>query len=357
MEILSYSPSVEAYASIRGDGGSVRYIDLTGDIVSAKVNRVQDGSSTFSITLQNKGWKYNGVFSCFDGIVIYATKTTREKLLSGFIDNFDAFTLYQADFTISGHCTLYKLQNLYFDPGLYESQRLMWSNAYSNGEFDNGHATVIRNILEKAASWPADAIDIQAAIPKDVMDWAREIYESQQEDVLGLSSMIDEFYDILQTHGPQVAGGSTTGFYGDDSKASPAQKRVAEIAESGRIQPAPNMCGAWVGDVYEAAGFSGMRANGIDFWINWGSSGGTDITKAPLGSAIAGSGSADYWGNTYGHIGIRVTNGRVAHAWSGRAQINTLEEFDALNNGLCRGIYRGAVGWVWPLNKDLSKEQ
>lgn len=356
MEILSYSPSVEAYASVRGADGSVRYIDLSDDIVSATVSRVQDGASTFTIILQNKGWKYNGVFGCFDAIVIYATKTSREKLLSGYIDSFDAFTLYQSDFKIRGHCTLYRLQNLYFDPGLYESQRLMWSNAYSNGEFDNGHAIVIRNILEKAASWPADAIDIQPMIPQDVLEWAREIYESQRDSTAQITSMVDEFYEILQTHGPQLSGGSAMGFYGDDSKASSAQKRVAEIAESGRIQPEPNMCGKWVGDVYEAAGFSGMRANGIDYWLNWGGSGGTDITKAPLGSAISGSGYNDNAGNTYGHIGIRVTEGRVAHAWSGRVSINTLEEFDAMNNGHCKG-YHGAVGWVWPLNRDLSKEK
>jgi len=356
MEILSYSPSVEAYASVRDASGSISYVDLSKDIVSVTVGRNSDAASTFSITLQNPGWKYNGVFSCFDGIVIYATKTERVKLFSGFISRCDAFSLYQSDFHISGFCTLYRLQRLFFDAQLISSQKLMWADAYKNGMVDNGYSNTVRKLLEKVGGWPSDMIEIQESIPQEVLDWASAMYSAQHEDESQLVSMLDEFYEILQTHGPQVSG--SFGFHGDDSKASPAQKRVAEIAENSTahgVYPIDGFCGQWVGDVYAAAGFPGMGNNGIDYWIDWGSSGGTDITQAPLGSAISGSGSGS-GGAAWGHIGIRVTDGRVAHNWGGRVLINTYEEFDALNTAWCRGQYHGAVGWVWPRNRDLSKE-
>ena len=39
MKILSYSPSVAAYACVFGEGGSRTYYDLTQDIVSCNVTR------------------------------------------------------------------------------------------------------------------------------------------------------------------------------------------------------------------------------------------------------------------------------------------------------------------------------
>ena len=122
MKILSYSPSVEAYVR---SGNLDKYIDLTPDIVQCSVSRKTDAASEFSMTLQNPNWKYNGVFTPFDPIVIFATKVERRKLFTGYISTCDAFQLYQGDFKLSGVCTLYRIQQTFWDPLIYESQQLL----------------------------------------------------------------------------------------------------------------------------------------------------------------------------------------------------------------------------------------
>jgi len=207
MEVLSYSPSVEAY--VRGiRNGEEFTCDISEDIVAASVNRNSDAASTFSITLQNPRWKYNGMFMPMDAIVIYTTKTERVKLFSGYINTVDAFTLYQSDFHMSGTCTLYRVEKMFFDAQLSPSRYLMWQ-ARTWNESWGGYGDTVYNLLHEIGGWDGGSIFI-GDIPNEVMGWAREMYEAQHQDESQLLSMADEFYEILQTHGPNVGavGGS-----------------------------------------------------------------------------------------------------------------------------------------------------
>lgn len=362
MQVLSYSPKVEAYARV-GDGVVV---DLSQDIISAGVVREIDASSTFNITLQNKGGKYNGMFGCFDGIVIYATKSERVKLFTGYITEFDVFKLYDADFKISGLCTLYRLQQLYWDPQLMSSQELMRNDWSLAGGFDNGCMGVATRLLTNVAKWPEDGIFAQEKIPDDVVAWATELYAMKADDMSQARQMVDEFYEILQTHGPKFSSTSTSAkssgaagesgglkLSGDEAKASDDQKKIASVAISGTVPGEGGMCLGWVNQVYQAAGFvSGLLGSdgAVDVWRGRASAASysSDLSKIPLGACLVGSGSGSA-GAIYGHIGIYVGSGQVVSevgASSGPVQ-ESVESFYAWQTASCDG-YVGAMGWVCP---------
>jgi len=195
MNILSYSPSVEAYAAV-GDGNT--YINLTDDIVSVTVGRNSDAPSTFSVCLQNVGNKYNDVFLPMDRVKIFCTKTERIPLITGYVTKVPKYTLYGNNITLSGSCTLYRLQRLYWDSQLIPSQRLLGMDHYN----DNWDSVAV-GLLCGVAGMKGDAISF-GEMPADVIMWAKEMYEAQHQDESQMASMLDEFYGILQAHGPQL---------------------------------------------------------------------------------------------------------------------------------------------------------
>lgn len=199
MNILSYSPSIEVYAVV---GKDMEVVDLSPDVTQATVNRIQDGASSFTVRLQNVDRKYNGFFMPMDRIKIFCTKVERVPLLTGYITNVPSATLYGCEVSISGSCTLYRLQQLYWDTGLIESQRAL---GYSGNEKD--WASVVVNLLTKVAGYSSDSLFI-GSMPDEVIEWARDMYEAQAQDTSQFISMVDEFYDVLQTHGPQMRMGS-----------------------------------------------------------------------------------------------------------------------------------------------------
>ena len=208
MKILSYSPTVEAYVYVTGNGTS-QVIDLSADIVDATVTRGQNGVSSFNITLMNPNWKYNDVFTPMDRIAIYTTKNSRVKLLTGYISTTDKFTLYQSNFKLSGYCSLYRLQRLYFDPCLKASQDI-FLKANSQDKSWGGWGDTIGEMLTKIGGMSAGNIAI-GAVPEATIQWARQLYEAHHEDQSQLKSMVDDFYEVLRTHGPVgTMGGETT---------------------------------------------------------------------------------------------------------------------------------------------------
>ena len=361
MQVLSYSPSVEAYARVSGG----RVIDLSRDIVSLNVSRVTDGSSTFSAVLQNKGGKYNGLFGCFDAIVVYATKSERVKLFTGYITEFDAFKLYNVDFNISGMCTLYRLQQLYWDPQLITSQFFMRNESDGRKGFDAGCMMLAKRLLVNVASWPSDCIMFQEKIPDEVVDWARELYSMKLDDTSQSGRMLEEFYEVLQKHGPQISSSSISSssngsgesgglnLSGDENKASDDQKKIASVAVSGTVPGESGMCLGWVNQVYQAAGFvSGLlySEGAVDVWRGRASAASysSNLDKIPLAACMVGSGSGSM-GAIYGHIGIYVGSGQVISEVGGSSGqvLESVESFYSWQTSTCDG-YTGAMGWVCP---------
>ena len=339
--VLSYSPNVEAYALV---GKDRRAVDLSADIVNCTVSRKTDATSEFSMTLQNKGWKYNGLFTPLDPIEIYSTKRERVKLFSGYVTKCDAFQLYQGDFNISGYCTLYRIQQMYWDPLLLESQQLMHVDAYQNGEFDNGHLRQIINLLTQVGGWPETSIEIQPSLPQDIIDYAHELYQANLDSSNQLKSMLNDFYRVLQEHSPQLSGflssGDGTGDYDlGDENLTKAQREIIKVALHASdygIAPIYNQCLGWVNNVFEKAGYPFTRYPAArDVWFNMKEYGGTDVENAPPASVVVGDGTA-VDGIVYGHIGIVVTQRNVAEN-VGYVRIGSIPTFFS---------WQTKLGWV-----------
>ena len=221
--ILAYTPMVKAEVAVRQPDGSVRAYDLTDDITGFKINLNVDGCSTFSLSLQNKGGKYNGAFTPMDRIVIRLSKGDEYPVFAGYITKCDFWRLYNADFEMSGKCALYRLQALYWDAGLYESQQLLFTNS-STWKTHDEYWRVGANVLTNVANWDASKIAI-GQLPDDVIEFATSMYRVKLADTQG-ADMVAQIYAMLQTSGPTIggaSGGSSSGGAADFSGNSNAE--------------------------------------------------------------------------------------------------------------------------------------
>lgn len=204
MRILSYSPSVEVYVAADRNG-SVRYYDLSKDVSSCTVSRSQDGISTFSVKLLNEGGKYDAAFMPMDRVTIFASKRERRlQVFTGYINSVSRFTLYPQDFTMSGSCSLYRLQKLYWDPGLPESVAQFVGNGQSSYEdgFDD-YVTVLKKLVVNIGGMQTISI---GSVPQSVEDAARDLYAAQATDLGNLQAMLKQFDQMLSRTNVSVGG-------------------------------------------------------------------------------------------------------------------------------------------------------
>ena len=200
MKYLTYQPSVEAYIVHVGKDGAESHYDVSPDIVACRVTRNEDAPSTFSMTVRNKKNKYSGRFLPMDKITIYATKTRRIRLFTGYVTSAPQYTLFEEDMELSGSCVLYLLQVFYWDASLVSSNALLY-NQYGvgdyTGEVDSGYWRVGSGLLTQVAGWNKDRIKV-GSIPTEVVLWASEMYKAKLEDTSGVD-IVNDFMSMLQS--------------------------------------------------------------------------------------------------------------------------------------------------------------
>ena len=228
-KILTYTPMIKAKVACRQSDGNDKVYDLSDDITNFRINLNTDACSTFSISLQNKKSKYNGVFTPMDRIVISLVKSDETPVFAGYITTCDFWSLYGSDFNIQGKCTLYRLNALYWDSGLVSSQLLLMNDSSlwtSNEEYWRSGV----NVLTTVANWDPNKISI-GQMPEDVVEWAVQMYQTKLEDTQG-ADLVNQIYEMLKTSGPQIGTTGTTGFTGT------ASSEAVEAA----VQWAINIC-------------------------------------------------------------------------------------------------------------------
>lgn len=206
MRTYHYTPSVKVYMAAVGES-SETYYDVSEDIQTCVVNRKTNAPSDGNIILLNKGNKYNGLFSPFDKIVVFTSKGDKPiRLLTGYITKVQLWTLYEDSMRIYFSDTLYRLNCLYFDPGLSESKKAMGASqiGWSFGE-------QIYSILKNICGWPESMIDISREVPSAVQDWARELYIAQKSDYEQSEQIIQEMFQTIMSSSIAIgaAGGGT----------------------------------------------------------------------------------------------------------------------------------------------------
>lgn len=204
---MSYNPSVEAHIATDD-----KVYDVSDDVTSASVIRKVDAPSSFSITLQNKGWKYNGLFQPMDRATILMSKDGSPiRQITGYVTSADRFDLYGHSLKLSGKCSMYRLQQLYWDPGLVESQMALYTSGFASGQFDAGYGATIMRLLSSVAGMDPSSVLIDSVLPQGVVDWARSLYQAKLEDLQIAKDMSQEFFKVLRESGPQATSGSSDG--------------------------------------------------------------------------------------------------------------------------------------------------
>ena len=221
--ILAYTPMVSAQVRAQTANG-YKYYDLTDDITDFSVTLNTDGCSTFSLTLQNVGGKYDGAFKPMDAIAIYLSKANRYQVLAGYVTKVPMFMLNSQPVTITGKDVLWRLQALYWDSGLLASRELVTFQSAESSDQDGGYWRAAANVLMSVAGWPAERISV-GQIPSDVIEWATSMYRVKLADTQG-ADMVNQIYKMLQTSGPAIGGaseGSSSGGAADFSGNSNAE--------------------------------------------------------------------------------------------------------------------------------------
>jgi len=191
-----YSPDVKAYiksAAITDSKGNPRILDLSGDIMNVSVTRQINATSTATLQLSNKDWKYTPgsrddnynqplPIETMDQLVIFMKRQNWLQVFSGYVTNAPIATLVPEPVTVQANCTLYKVQNTFWDVGNPEFQSLMpgllQSAANTASKWaDGGAAQGIVNVLTQVVGWDSNKIHI-SAIPDSWTSNVKTIYSS-----------------------------------------------------------------------------------------------------------------------------------------------------------------------------------
>ena len=217
-----YSPDIKAYissSSILDAKGEPKVIDVSPDIMNFSIVRQTNATSTASLTLSNKGFKYtparaNNAYiaptpiETMDRIVIYLKRDVWLQVFSGYITLAPILTLIPEPINLQAHCTLYKIQNTFWDIGNPSYQALMpgmlMSSESAYQQFgDGGAAQGIVNVLTKVVGWgdPTHKIHI-SAIPALFVAASVKTYTENITSVNGLpQNTTDKFIRALDGAG------------------------------------------------------------------------------------------------------------------------------------------------------------
>ena len=305
MRTLSYSPSIEAYVAVSGKDGAVTYYDISPDISNCRVSRQENGISTFSIKLQNKGGKYNNLFTPMDRVTIYANKRgVKQQLLTGYINSVTRFTLYPQDFSISGSCSIYRLQKLYWDSGLVSSYSLFADgDELSISKNWTNYSSLIYKLVCVVGGMPSNILI--GDVPQSVVDWAMALFAAKQSDYEDMRSRIEAFYEVLSSTNMGVVGGVSAGGGQAGAKAiEDAVEWMLKIAADDRIGY----------DWYKGRGEGILEGRAVDLdcssLIFWGLVASGGWTREELGGTPF---------STYTMTDILTRNGFTKVGWDGNA--------------------------------------
>lgn len=163
----------------------------------------------------------------------------------------------------------------------------------------------------------------------------------------GNSYTIFRFIGTPNPH-PAYAAQMSGGVLNDGTLSAKQMRLISKANGADTPYPGPNLCGAWVGDVFENAGIPFTRGNACDVWKRDCHL--KDKSKLKPGMIIASNKTPGEMGRFYGHIGIYIGNNMVADSIIGGVRTQSLDEWIRYNESA-----GGVVKWGWANGNDLSK--
>ena len=178
-----YSPDIKIFvksATVKDENGNPAILDLSDDISNFTISRQSNATSSAQFTVANKGWKYTippanigGNVSLpietMDQVVIYLKRDKYLQYFTGYITNAPVLTLIPQPVTFQAHCTIYKIQNTFWDVNNLSFQSLMpgmlMTSVSGTSQWrDGGAAQGIVNVLGNVVGLPLSSIHV-ASIP------------------------------------------------------------------------------------------------------------------------------------------------------------------------------------------------
>jgi hypothetical protein len=227
MKRITYSPKVEAW--VKTDYG---IIDLSPYVVRGSISRKIDQISSVEIEIRNPGKKFteHGYFDPItkqnivgpllhpmDPIAVQATRLQGRpvQVFAGYLDTTPYLQLFPGTITLSGSCTLKRLQYTYFDPGLpFFNEWLVnhgWESADSYGIVnptannddprfkdtnklkDSGFGSLLFATLNEIGNWPEETIYIEQ-LPNGIVDLVEGLFVDARKAAKEAGT---EFTDLL----------------------------------------------------------------------------------------------------------------------------------------------------------------
>lgn len=208
MPTLVYSPGVRAYIQTSRAG----LVDVTEDIVSGNVVRnVGSQPSTWTLSLSNRGRKYDGLFTPNDRVTIFLKRLYWLQSISGYLDSTPYYTAKPGEVTLNGSCTLKYLQHFHWDPNTAASQAVLNNQGAANTPTETGTGTGnavdrVKRVLTQVAEWDEDRIHI-GNVPPNWQDFVRTVSETIDTDLQDSLGAVPQVGSLSQgTAGPIALG-------------------------------------------------------------------------------------------------------------------------------------------------------
>lgn len=145
---------------------------------------------------------------------------------------------------------------------------------------------------------------------------------------------------IIYNVGSNTSGIEIGSLNFENETANDTQKKIVAVATNSEyygISASSGYCQAWVADVYQAVtGSRGHAHCALCAADQWSVS--NDWSQIPIGVTVYG-----YASNPYGHVGIYIGNGQVAHNLSGDIVIQSLDSWVSQFNGFAWGWENGEI--------------
>lgn len=139
---------------------------------------------------------------------------------------------------------------------------------------------------------------------------------------------------IIYNVGSNTSGIDIGSLNFENETANDTQKKIVAVATNSEyygISASSGYCQAWVADVYQAVtGSRGYAHCALCAAEQWSVS--SDWSQIPIGATVYG-----YASNPYGHVGIYIGNGQVAHNLSGEIVIQSLDSWVSQFKGFVWG--------------------
>lgn len=162
-------------------------------------------------------------------------------------------------------------------------------------------------------------------------------FDEQQKQYLAelMSDNNDKLWaSIIYNVGSNTSGIDIGSLHFENETANDMQKKIVAVATNSEyygISAGSGYCQAWVADVYQAVtGTRGHAHCALCAAEQWAVSG--DWSKIPVAATVYG-----YASNPYGHVGIYIGNGQVAHNLSGEIVIQSLDSWVSQFKGFAWG--------------------